>query len=67
MKKIFSDDALIITGNILQNKPQAKPPSNLGNFIVRRKSEYLTQLEKAFETAQFVNSRIASIVPNILL
>jgi hypothetical protein len=69
LKKVYSDDALIIVGQVLQTKPGTTDyfeksttlsPDRI-RFIKLKKSEYITRLGEVFKNNAFVEVRFDSI------
>lgn len=63
IEKIFSDDALIITGSVLKAQPNSAEFKYANNPIVKynkmSKSAYLKNLEHCFKSNEFINIRFA--------
>lgn len=66
LKKIFSDDALIIVGHVLENKPVTTDGVLYNNNrhvqrIKKTKTEYMADLERQFNNKKYINIHFTNL------
>ena len=63
LDQVFSNDALIITGRVLERRGDSPPPTGVSlEYVTQTKREYITRLRAAFARNQFINVIFDEIV-----
>ena len=64
LNKVFSNDALIITGKVLKSQKSGDVPQPIGTnieYIKQTKKEYLSRLSKVFDNNKYINIKFEDI------
>jgi hypothetical protein len=65
LEKVFSDDALIITGNVVMSKPSDMGPSKVKvEYKQQTKQQYLANLRRAFARNKYIDVKFNEIGEN---
>lgn len=65
LRQVFSDDALIITGNVVMTKPTDMSPAKAKvEYKQQTKQEYLANLERAFRRNKYIDVKFSEIGEN---
>jgi len=64
LNKVFSNDALIITGKVLKQQKRSDIPNPIGvtiQYVTQSKKEYLTRLKQVFNNNSYINIKFEDI------
>ena len=65
LEQVFSDDALIITGNVVMSKPSDMGPAKAKvEYTTHNKEQYLKNLKRAFARNKYIDVKFSEIGEN---
>ena len=65
LEQVFSDDALIITGNVVMSKPSDMGPAKAKvEYKQQNKTQYLNNLKRAFARNKYIDVKFSEIGEN---
>lgn len=61
IREVFSDQALIIVGNVVNTSPEGSPFQQQVQYLRFTKEEYLARLDRVFEQNRFIDIKFSDI------